>query len=293
MVQSGIVLATIKFLVYGSDIVTGDGTESDPYLIETENDLRKWSMTDVRERIHIQLVSDIHLSAKPFRPINNLNGILDGNEHSIYGIIGDTGGFHFGGVVNTVSETGEIKNLNFMNCTVFKFLIHRSTGGIVGNNLGSVVNCKVEGRVGGTYQVGGIVGNNERGNIIDCRFEGVISGERRLGGIAGKNNGYIERCSVVGRETGLSSHGRATSIGGVAGANMAGAYIINCYHEGHTEGVEDVGRIVGSNHGSIMNCYASGTIKGLEWVGLIAGVNFGVISGCPSDVQIISASNQR
>ena len=99
------------------------------------------------------------------------------------------------------------------------------TGGIVGDNFGTVINCKKLGAariVGGSSLgvVGGIVG---RGSATLCENESIVRGGYRVGGIAGIGTG-IRRCvnkgSVQQRISSwvwwMSPH-RTDDVGGLVG----------------------------------------------------------------------------
>ena len=269
--------------------MNGDGTESNPYLIETETDLRGMSMAIFRVPVYFELTSDIHLSPEPFLPIDIFKGEFNGNGHSIYGIQAkNQSQMYYGGFIRRQGKDGTVRNLNLRDCNVYNHAgQHYSTGGIVGTNWGSIFHCSVQGDVTGTHQIGGIAGENDFGTIIDCHFEGSILGLHRVGGIAGFSESIIERCSVTGSVINDGPNEFYGDVGGIVGLLGSSGYVIDCYREGHTEGFIHVGRIVGRNNGTIRNCYASGTVKGHEWVGLVAGRNYGSIMDCPSDYQVL------
>lgn len=64
---------------------------------------------------------------------------------------------------------------------------HENIGGLVGINLGSVVNCCSTGSVAGQSDVGGLVGYNG-GRIITSYSTGIATGEYSVGGLVGHNS---------------------------------------------------------------------------------------------------------
>ena len=89
-----------------------------------------------------------------------------------------------------------------------------------------------------------------------------------IGGIAAYNSGTIENCYVTGTVSGLGS------VGGLAGYNVSGGEIKNCYTTCNAAGSNIyVGGIAGYNAGTVANCYATGQVTGTNNVGGIVGVN--------------------
>ena len=65
-----------------------------------------------------------------------------------------------------------------------------TTGGIVGINHGTLINCQFTGVVTGDSEVGGIVGRNESEGTIDhSTARAIVTGKSSTGGIAGSTRG--------------------------------------------------------------------------------------------------------
>lgn len=89
------------------------------------------------------------------------------------------------------------------------------TGGIVGENRGSIEECGATGLVDGSRdRIGGIVGINDGGTITNCYFTGEVKGLDFIGGIVGwLQPGSVEGCYV---SCGISAHLK----GGISGRNQ-------------------------------------------------------------------------
>ena len=86
----------------------------------------------------------------------------------------------------------------------------RSVGGLLGNNVDTVMNCYSTGAVSGTELVGGLIGDNwEEGEISHCYSTGHVSGDLDTGGLVGLNWGDVRHCFWD-----VESSGQATSARG-------------------------------------------------------------------------------
>ena len=225
-------------------LITGSGTETDPYQISTAAGL-KWfrdkvndAKTEEETKICAVLTANIDLKNEEWTPIANYTttneifyeGTFDGGGYTISGL-NVTGKFRCASLFGAV-KGGTIKNL--------------TVAGNVSHNYSSTgLNC----------HVGGIVGSAlDAATIENC-----------------SNN-----CSVTG--------GSGDFIGGIAGSNTDNARIIDCYNVGTITGtIMETGGVTGFNIGTISNCYNVGTIKMLHnsnAVGEIVGNNVGTVENC-------------
>ena len=132
----------------------------------------------------------------------------------------------------------------------------------------------------------GLFGCLEGAAVRNLTVDGYVQGCDTVGGIAGRaSNAAIENCSNHCSVFG----GSGSIIGGIAGFNIDGAKIIDCYNVGtirDSDVAEARGGIVGYNKGTISNCYNVGTISGSVNGGEIVGVNsgtegnFGTVENC-------------
>lgn len=205
-------------------LVTGSGTETDPYQISTAEGL-KWFRDKVNSGEYglcAVLTADITLDSSeawtPIVPDNThyYTGTFDGKGHTISGL-NVTGEFVYAGLFGTVKD-GTIKSLTVAG-KVSPSNSQCIVGGIVGYASKAVIkncsnHCSVTGRT--TSIIGGIAGFNSSGAIIDCYNVGtisVINYAEAIGGIVGSNSGTISNCYNVGTVS------NDTSVGEIAGHN--------------------------------------------------------------------------
>ncbi|UCD51995.1 MAG: hypothetical protein JSW27_05020, partial [Phycisphaerales bacterium] len=280
-----------------SDILEGTGTEEDPYLIYTaeELNLTGWGLCDLDK--HFRLMADIDLSAYAAADFNIIGvgayhpftGVFDGNGHVIanfsYGSA-RTGGI---GLFAQISDpNAEVKNLGLIVPRV-----HVPEDGVVGalvGNLisGRVANCHVDGgMVSASHSVGGLVGCVREGEIADCHSTGSVVGGRNTGGLVGVviDRGFVTRCSsassVVGGE----------DSGGLLGYAYYGV-VTNCCAAGTVFGNDGCGGLLGGiYHGNILNCYAAGNVFGHHLVGGLVGHSSAAIRDCHATATVIGADS--
>ena len=226
------------------DLITGSGTETDPYQINTAEGL-KWfrdklndAKTKEETKICAVLTAAIDLNNEPWTPIGNFTegnkiyyeGTFDGGGHTISGL-NVTGKFRCASLFGAV-KGGTIKNLT----------------------------------------VAGNVSHNYSSTGLDCHVGGIVGSALDAATIENCSN----NCSVTG--------GSGDFIGGIAGSNIDNARIIDCYNVGTITGtIMETGGVTGFNMGTISNCYNVGTIKMLHnsnAVGEIVGNNVGTVKNC-------------
>ena len=126
----------------------------------------------------------------------------------------------------------------------------------------------------------GLFGYLEGAAVRNLTVDGYVQGRNAAGGIVGyASNAAIENCSNHCSVTGSST----SKIGGIAGLNVDGAKIIDCYNVGtirNSNVFEACGGIVWGNAGTVSNCYNVGTISGNVYDGEIVGNNTGTVENC-------------
>ncbi|WP_083412104.1 YDG domain-containing protein [Janthinobacterium sp. 1_2014MBL_MicDiv] len=144
---------------------------------------------------------------------------------------------------------------------------------------GTVRNVTLQdGSVTGSNNVGALVGMNVGGTLDNVHSGATVNGANAVGGLVGSNGGTLRNASASGNVTGLNAD-NAGSIGGLAGANLAGASIDGAYATGDVTGARDkVGGLVGNNDGAISQAYATGAARGAAAIGGLVGRNGGSIS---------------
>ncbi len=267
----------------------GSGTESDPYQVETLDNLLWVSTNSSSWNSHFIQTSDIDASdtqnwnnGDGFQPIgeypnNPFSGSYNGQNHIIDGLFINREMEYniglFGFTEGTVIENVGLLDVNILG--------ESNVGGLVGYlRIQCIVNnCYVEGSVSGHSSVGGLVGDNRDSLISDCYTSCSVNGDymssNRVGGIVGENrsDSIIDNCYALGSVFGFDV------IGGIVGLNN-GSMIVNCYATGDIEGItpfpgEMIGGLVGSNCGNsiIENSYFVGSVSGNIQSGGLVGQN--------------------
>ena len=269
-----------SYVVCTSPGLTGSGTETDPYLIETVGDLQ--AISDLAdEECYYKLTADIdltdYIAANGWMPVV-LSGSFDGQGHTISGLQCNT--TSLAGLFHTLVAGCEIKDLKVIVAEGAKVQGRAETGGIVARNYGTITNCSVEGNVQGSNQAGGIAGINE-GMITGCKKSGTVSGGSATGGIAGQNKGTVEQCYTDGF---VEASTAGAKVGGIVGWNTEGK-VNDCYSSAEitASGSNAYGAgIVGYNEGTVEYCYSDGNVSGYSVAG-ICGYNSGAnayLRGC-------------
>jgi len=238
-----------------SDLLLGVGTESDPFLITTAEELYLIGLFPCEWDKCFKLMADVDLSSfdgkegKPaFSIIGNnveaFTGVFDGNAHTIshLTIEGDDYLGLFG------YSSGEIKDLGVVDVNITG-LEKNFIGGLVGYNYyhGAVIRCYTTGVVGGGERVGGLVGEND-GYVTECYSTGVVTGRWDVGGLVGGQKGQNEVVSLYGRVAQCYSTATVVGdarVGGLVGYNDSYGSVIQCYSTGIVTGQTSIGGLVG------------------------------------------------
>lgn len=208
--------ATVNFYngTISSPFSGGDGSETNPYIIENEAQLRFFALSvtyaeNSYDGKYIKLNDNITLDqSKQWIPIGDLTtkfkGKFDGNSKEISNIninVNSQDTWH--GLFGAIGESGEVANLTVKG-TITKE--DGGAGGIAGCNEGKIKRCSnyINVTEKGDYyvcgRIGGIIGYN-KGIIEECINYGIITGKDASGGIAGLNNGKISKCVNKGNVT--------------------------------------------------------------------------------------------
>jgi len=263
---------------YTPVVLSGDGTEESPYLINNATELV--SAIYYNPKACYQLQSDIDLSGikLSIAPIPSLAGNFDGNGHVIENVNIEGSGYL--GIFGYISSTGVVDDLGVVNCNVSGLFYNM--GGLAGYNSGRINNCYSTGSVDGHSSIGGLVGYNTDGYINRSYSSCYIkSSNAYAGGLAGRNDiGSIAMSYSTGHVDGNAL------LGGFVGDNSGN--ISSCYSTGHVDGNMDVGGLAAVNYGSITNSYSTGQVKGrfINFGGFCAW-NKGSINNCFSAGSVI------
>ena len=243
-----------------SDMFEGEGTEQNPYLIQSADDM--WALSNYTKgksfddrNTYFKLTADIDLSAESWRPIcssaesgwvanaNSFNGNFDGNGKTITFVGNYTGDTWAKGLFSAIGgyvhdlvlrgsitiEKGRVGSLASMAMTGAKI-----------ENITSYVDITA-----GNNQVGGIIGYCASTGvyITNCVNYGTITGNQLVGGIVGGSwqNITYTNCANHGAITAISM-----DVGGIVGEKYPSATLTNCTNDGIVTGggvvaTEDVG----------------------------------------------------
>ena len=250
------------------DVMLGDGTEENPYIIRTAEELN-----NIRNNLsaHYKLGNNIDLSEySNWTPIGNatnkFTGSFDGDEHTISNLKIDSSDV-FVGLFGY--NSGTIKNLELENVQVTG---GDNTGSLVGCNTGTIENVNVIGEVTSTANsIGGLVGYNASA-ITNCSADVAIKGNSNVGGLVGYSTGTVNKSSATG-----DVEATGDSTGGLIGVNFG--VLTLAYATGNVKGNAYVGGLIGNvsknqeyNTTIIQNAYATGNVKGVSYVGSLIGI---------------------
>jgi len=230
----------------------GSGTQDNPYLIYTAEQLNMIGRSLCDWDKHFKLMADIDLGGYEGDQFNVIGigrnwaftGVFDGNGHTISNfsyMSTDTDCIGLFGYVD--DPNAEVKNLGLLDPE-----INAGTGDHVGSLVGRLGN----------------------GTVTACYARGgTISGRNDVGGLAGTNYGTVTNCS-----SSASVSGTDLRVGGIVGRNHRSS-ITTSYSTGTVSGGGSVGGLVGSNYvGSITTSYSTGTVSGGGSVGGLVGSNY-------------------
>ncbi|MBE6034832.1 MAG: DUF4430 domain-containing protein [Clostridiales bacterium] len=270
-----------------SDVVSipalGDGTEENPYVIHTAEEL-VWFAEEANKDLGscAVLEDNIQLSGnedKQWTPIGSAGtpytGTFDGRGHTVSGIyINKNDGSKYLGFFGNLGSGGIVKKLSVKGSISTETGGATYTGGLVGcaNSGSQIVNCAsyvTVNAIDGTT-VGGLVGGTEGSNYAT---NAKISGSFNAGKVSGK-----------------------MMAGGIVG-NAKFAEISYCYNRGDISTAKNnVGGILGytskSYISSLQNSYNTGSITGSGNVGALAGYQDG-ISVTANDCYWLDISSEK
>ena len=268
---------------------SGEGTESSPYIIKTEDQLRAFAGSlndkiDYTDKF-VALGDDIKLSDEEWKPVGRsdylFNGTFDGQGHTVSGMTLGSAEKPFAldkenlyiGFFGVLGPQSVVKNLKLTDVafhTTFEATAY--VGGIAGVTQGSRTN------------------NNFTGAVIDgCSVEGSLSltgnkGNQFVGGLVGMQyKGAIINSVAKVNASGVVLAGDLAEVGGLVGLNNRGL-VANCRsdstihgsgsRENGNEGMAVASNLVACNAGMLVNCYGSGNVTTKEhsvYAGMVSG----------------------
>lgn len=280
--------------VFTSDFAGGSGTEENPFLIETAEQLDR-----VRHYLdkHFKLTADIDLSVSPWNEgqgwepigryyekghVDNLpfTGTFQGNGYAIFNLFIDRPAASGVGLfAHTCGAQLCEVTLEDVNVEGGSFV-----GGLVGAHYDSSESafCSVSGHVSGDEFVGGLVGISYGSTIRFCCSDSIIQGSKLIGGLVGGSNNYSDAYfdTTISHSGAVGSVIGESSVGGLVGINDG---LISFGHsESSVTGKEEAGGLVGSNYGCVEKSHARGNVTGTTNLGGLVGINYpwGLITSC-------------
>lgn len=255
-----------------SGFAGGDGTQGNPFQIETAAQLAHFAKTvnegEAYLYKYIVLTADIDLANKEWTPIGNhsnpFKGNFNGDNHTVTGmqISGELDRVGLFGECTKHNVDSAIKNITVKDSVICGI---NFVGAIVGYAEEiNIENCRSIGNtINGKTDVGGIcgkIGGYSVGKVSQCYNSSKVTGRGRVGGIAGMG-GIAENCLNTG-EIMIINKAYQSAGGGIFGIfddTTASASITACVNLGKVSGGESFGGIVGSTDskstGHISNCY--------------------------------------
>ena len=231
--------------------------ESNTYKVYTAEGLYVW-LDNHYKRYNLSLAKDIVLPSEMKFDLDGdgindsnwdpayLSATVDGNGHSISGLIMKPAACDFIGFFADIMESGVIRNLNILDADISSVGIN--IGILAGYSYGLIENCSVSGKIN-------VDGNN-------------------VGGFTGTNYGKIIACSNHADIT-VTSGG----VGGIIGQH-AGGEVIACYNTGSiiSERGDGVGGISGNHYGGLIQAsYSNATVSSPYNCGGISGYCAGTL----------------
>ena len=243
LIQSYFVTATVGF--------EGDGTEDNPYLIYTAEDLagiNSYSYYKVMNDINLTSWINANSPTNGWIPIGKTGGgtmcQLDGDGHTISGLWTNSTGNNTG-LISSL-ENATIKNLT-INVASNKMVKGSGdyVGIVVGKSTGSTFeNVTVQGNVSGANYVASIAGYADGGTFTNCNANGgqLTASAAYIGGITGyATNASFTNCSakdITGTShgnylAGIDAYAVNSSFTGCAVENMS----LSTNSGGHVGGI--------------------------------------------------------
>jgi hypothetical protein len=229
----------------GSFFASGEGTEANPYIINTKEQLKNFSFLAKNGAVflnkHFKLGGNIMLNdtanwqnwakkspAYIWIAPKNFRGIFDGNGFVISGVYVNNFNDHQG-LFGFLNSNVTIKNLGI---TASYIKGRDCVGGLAGKGEGAVIsNSYFVGEVIGQNSVGGLVGYTNKDSIINSYSMGKVAGKKYVGGFAGENYSRIINSYFSGKVTGIKN------VGGLTGKWYY--YTKSSYYNKQTNGQKD------------------------------------------------------
>ncbi|WP_426527027.1 MBG domain-containing protein [Bradyrhizobium sp. McL0615] len=217
-----------------------------------------------------------------FTPVGGSNaftGTFDGQGQTISNLTINRPSGQWVGLFGYNGASATVSNLGLLNVSVTG---NTATGGVVGENHGTITGVYTSGSVASNAGAGGIVGYNY-GPLSNVYSSSAVSAPTiYAGGIAGLSLGNISQAYATGPVSGGSN------VGGLVG--YSGGSITQSYATGAVSGTSNVGGLLGYNGGSITQSYWDSYTTG-QAAGIGAGAASSGLNEVTSDPAQSGAAN--
>ncbi len=273
------------------DVLSGQGTQANPYLINNLNDLNILSSNSTYwgpDKYFLQ-TADIDASdtqnwndGEGFYPIGNYDnrftGSYDGQNYIIQNLYIDRPNTSYIGLFGS-TESAEISNLGILDEEITG---HFHVGGLVGYAIDSTINNSYATGTMTGYSVGGLVGETVVSTINNSYATGVVTGDNNAGGLVG----FHSTSSTIGNSYATGAVSGNAYVGSLIGKAYSST-IGNSYATGAVSGYTYIGGLVGYAYSStISNSYATGVVTGTSYVGGLVGYRpYGSVNNSFWDTQ--------
>lgn len=256
----------------------GSGTQTDPYRIETCEQLQ-----DMNQDLdaYYELVSNVECrgtenwnNGKGFNPIGDstdtFTGSFSGNNQSVYQLTISRGGSDYTAPFGFLGSAGEVREVKFEKLNVTG---NTYVSGAVAFNEGDIAFVSTGGEVSGSgNRIGGIAGENNGASVTSSLSSADISGNNRVGGITGniRIGGTVSESFASGTVSG------SKKIGGISGPiSGSSSTVSDSYSVADVTGNEKVGGLAGRNAGGLLSSFGAGKVSGTTNVGGAVGTDSG------------------
>lgn len=303
-----------------TECTVGSGTEDDPYIILTAENLAYISdITNNKyngKEFYCELAANIDLRGKNWTPIGkNLNctfaGHFYGNGYTVLYDMIETNSVNRAGLFGKIS--GSVQDINIIIGYEYIKQSCDYAGGAIAESSGSVINVHVSGDIESSADYfGGVVGKSS-GTVENCSFSGTIYAEYNdnasIGGAIGFASKEVKTCysegSITLKRVSGSVQYPLAQIGGLIGesyANVMDCFStsdINCSSSISGESLITSGGLIGcASSGNVTRCYATGDVynnvsnpTSSDAGGLIGLTSSGSVTYCYATGNVSSLSS--
>jgi len=281
-----LVILPIALHAKASVAPSGAGTAESPYQIDSLPNLYWLSQTTSAWGSVFVQGKDIDASGiSSWTPIGNettaFTGTFNGQGHKITGVsIGQVPGPDVG-LFGYVGTDGTLQGVVVENASILCDTA-MVAGILVGENDGTVIDCRATGTIHGYSNVGGLVGYNG-GTVSRCFSTGTVYASDTVGGLVG----FSENATISESYSTASVKGYESVVGGLLGLNLGEVH--SSYSAGKVSGSSSVGGLVGSNPvGIVSNSYWDTLTSGFG-----TGKGIGVDGNSQSPTGLSTAQMKR